>query len=215
MAQPQIDPTIKAITTQAANVSGQQDPQIDAMMQSMMIQDADLMRILKGDIHDQLMLLEKMIANFNIQMQPLVDYFTGMKETQVIVRINQLSSQANEMSKQLTAVEAQLKRYRRYVPYLLLFTPTTVLSHITEKQAIKLFNKVDIMVTYDELDCEDDDASIEDHNFFQAIRIAYFLHVLRNVEGHTFKGLIEERRVVTNMINDQTNKSRKKLFGVF
>jgi hypothetical protein len=210
----QTDPTIKAITTQAANQPTNQDPQIDSLMQSLMIQDADLMGILKGDVHNQLMLLEKMIISFNLQYQVLIDHYSFMKQEQSVAKLTQLNIQVNEMTKQLASIELQLKRYRRYVPYLLLFTPTTVLSHITEKQAMKLFAKVDIMVTYDELDCSEDETSIEDHNFFQAIRIAYFLHVLRNVEGHTFRGLIEEKRTVINQISDNTNP-RKKKFGLF
>lgn len=205
---------IKAYSLQQSHMPNQpSEPQLDAMMQSLMIDDPDIKRILKGEIHEYMNQLSQMLTYFKMQSEKqLADFKLGDEEN--ATRLTAIHIQIGEMEKQLEAIQKELKRYRRYIPYLLLFTSTSVLSNITEKEAKKLYGKVDIMVTRDELDNADDDDVLESQNFFDAVRVAYYLHVMRNVEGHTFRGLIEEKRTVTSVIQDNTHKPRKKFLGV-
>lgn len=212
-----IDPQLKAITTQTAGMpSGQvTDPQLESMMQSLMIQDPDLMRILKGEVHEYLINLDRMMIWVRQQTEQIMENYMkeDMQDSHTASAINNLHLEMTEIQKQLAILETQLKRYRRYVPYLLLFTSNSVLSNITRQEAEQICRKIDIMIMRDRLDCQDDETALEDINFFTAIGIRLKIHMLRNVEGFTFKGLIEEKRTVTNIVSDQTMRPKKR-FGI-
>lgn len=209
------DPVKAYSLQQAQQPNTQTDPQLDAVMQSLLIDDSDLKRILKGDLHEYLNQLKQMMVYFQQRSTLLLEYFMSNKQNDNTALLALILKQLQEIDQQVSSVATQVKKYRRYVPYLLVFTPTSVLSNITEKEARKIYRKFDIMITRDELDCADDDELLEDKNFFDGLRIAYYLHVMRNTDGHTFRGLIEEKRTVTSVIADNTQKTRKKVLGIF
>lgn len=210
----QTSATLKAVSMQQAGAPSPQntDPQLEQLMQSMLIQDTELMRILKGEIHEYLNKLEQMMTWMYQNATPMFEMYKDLTETETNKQLSSLNAQLYEMRKQMELIGTQLKRYRRYVPYLLLFTSTSVLSNITRAEAEAICRKIDIMVMRDRLDCSDDETALEDINFFDSIGIRLKLHILRNVEGFTFKGLIEERRTVHNIFSEP-NKQKKGRFG--
>lgn len=201
---------LKVVTTQASNYPSPQpiDPNVEAMLQSLLIEDPSLMRILKGEIQEVLNKVEESRLRFVQQSSVLFDHYKLLSPDQGLNQLMRLICGLKDLSNDLEGVKKEAKRYRRYVPYLLLFTSSSVLSNVSEKQAIALWRKIDIMITRDRLDCMDDENALEDLNFFDSIGIKAYLHILRNVGGHTFKGLIEEKRTVTNVITDQTQKQK-------
>lgn len=208
---------LKIVTTQASNIPQPQplDPNVESMLQSLLIEDPSLMRILKGEIQETLNKVEESNLRLNQFFQALLDRFKPLPPEILMGQVVELNRLLKVLGEAVQKVHREARWYKHIVPYLLLFTSSSVLSNITEKEANGIWRKIDIMITRDRLDCMDDESLLGDLNLFDSIGIKAFLHIRRNVSGYTFKGLIEEKRTVQNIITDTTLQPKKRRFGLF
>ncbi len=190
------------------------DSQLDLIMQSLMIDDADVKRILKGEIHEPINRLNQMIVAFQQQISwmeenPLI---TAKENTDLFTVLSNIKKILGIVEKQQTAIYNQLESYKEYVPYLMLLSPSTVLSNITRKEAEILWRKMDIMLMRSKLKAKRKSRTMETRNFYDAVGIKLYLQLQRSIEGHTFFGLTREKKEVTTIVQDQTNKNKRRLF---
>lgn len=189
------------------------DPQIEAIMQSLMLEDTDVKRVLKGEIHEPLNKLEKLITTFRGQSKVLLEN-PQLTKGEVVGMLDKLYKHQNGIFDQLLLIESQLKHYRQYIPFLLLLSPLVQLSNITEKQAQALQRRVDIMVLRNRIDCEDEETDLHDVNFYDAIKMLIWLNIQGSIGGFKIKAIVEERKNVVTEIRDRTSYPRKKKWGI-
>ncbi len=196
--------------TLASQPSGQGDAQLDLVMQSLMIDATDVKRILKGEIHEPLNKLNQLYVALHQQLAELLDNpAVTSEQTSVLLKIKSI---LELIQKQEAEIYIQLEAYKEYVPYLLLFASNTVLSNIDVKQADSVMRKISIMIMRSKLKSKRKGRTMETRNFFDSIEILLFLQLQRSINGLTFKGLVQERKEVTTVIRDETQKKKRRFF---
>jgi hypothetical protein len=168
---------------------------IDQILQSLMLDDTDVKRILKGNIQEPLNKLQQLTIQC-FQMQQ-IDKEQGYKIIELLKDIN-----------------GQMKHYKRMIPYLLLLSPLMKLSNISEKEAASLRRRVGIIIMRDRLDQEDEEDALQEANWFDSIEMLINAGINCSIEGWMIKQIAEERKTVNTVIQDSTLQ-RKRKFGVF
>jgi hypothetical protein len=168
---------------------------IDQILQSLMLDDTDVKRILKGNIQEPLNKLQQLTIQC-FQMQQ-IDKEQGYKIIELLKDIN-----------------GQMKHYKRMIPYLLLLSPLMKLSNISEKEAASLRRRVGIIIMRDRLDQEDEEDALQEANWFDSIEMLVNAGINCSIEGWMIKQIAEERKTVNTVIQDSTLQ-RKRKFGVF
>jgi hypothetical protein len=187
------------------------DPNVDAMLQSLLLDDTDVKRILKGEVQEPLNQLRKCIetlSNTSIECYKLktIDLEQG----------REILFQLQEAQVLMGKIELQLVRYHHMVPYLLLSSPLVSLSNITQRQEESYCRKVGIMIGRDKLMSAWDEASYETHNFYDSVQILIELRFHEAREGWKARIVTEEKKQVITEIHDKTGGGlRKKKFGIF
>lgn len=168
---------------------------IDQILQSLMLDDTDVKRILKGNIQEPLNKLQQLTIQC-FQMQQ-IDKEQGYKIIELLKDIN-----------------GQMKHYKRMIPYLLLLSPLMKLSNISEKEAASLRRRVGIIIMRDRLDQEDEEDALQEANWFDSIEMLVDAGINCSINGWMIKQIAEERKTVNTVIQDSTPQ-RKRKFGVF
>jgi hypothetical protein len=168
---------------------------IDQILQSLMLDDTDVKRILKGNIQEPLNKLQQLTIQC-FQMQQ-IDKEQGYKIIELLKDIN-----------------GQMKHYKRMIPYLLLLSPLMKLSNISEKEAASLRRRVGIIIMRDRLDQEDEEDALQEANWFDSIEMLVNAGINCSINGWMIKQIAEERKTVNTVIQDSTLQ-RKRKFGVF
>lgn len=168
---------------------------IDQILQSLMLDDTDVKRILKGNIQEPLNKLQQLTIQC-FQMQQ-IDKEQGYKIIELLKDIN-----------------GQMKHYKRMIPYLLLLSPLMKLSNISEKEAASLRRRVGIIIMRDRLDQEDEEDALQEANWFDSIEMLVDAGINCSINGWMIKQIAEERKTVNTVIQDSTLQ-RKRKFGVF
>lgn len=203
---------VKATALQMSQQPSQQsDPNIDLILQSLMIDDTDVKRILKGEIHEPLNRFRQCVGELSdltldcVKFQS-VDFEQGKKLLGVIAESQMLMGK----------IELQLARYYHMVPYLLMLSPLVRLSNIDGKKVDAYCRKVGIMIGRDKLMSSWDETSYESHNFYDALTMLIELALHESQEGWKAKIVTEEKKQVITEIRDRTSGAqRKKRFGIF
>jgi hypothetical protein len=186
------------------------DPNIDLILQSLMIDDTDVKRILKGEIHEPL----------NRFRQCITDLSATALDCYKIKSIDdeqgkEILFQIQESQKLMNKIELQLARYYHMVPYLLMLSPLVRLSNIDGKRVDAYCRKIGIMIGRDKLMASWDEESYETHNFYDALQMLIELALHESQEGWKARIVTEEKKQVITEIHDKTGGQRKKRFGVF
>jgi len=201
----------KAISMQLANQpSPPSDPNLDMMLQSLMIDDTNVKLILKGEIQEPL-------NRFRELLQSLSPTIVECFKTKTIntVQGNELIALLLELKPVLEAIEKRLGRYYHNVPYLLLLSPLVRLGNLDKKEVDGLCRKVGIMIGRDKLMAVGDESSFENLNFYDALYTLIFMALHESEEGWKMRAVTEEKRTVQTVIHDTTGQQRKKRFGIF
>jgi len=185
------------------------DPNIDMILQSLMIDDTDVKRILKGEIQEPLNRFRELIENLN---QLIVECYKN-KAVDPIVGKDILAC-VQDGYPLMEKIEKQLARYFHNIPYLLLLSPLTRLSNVDGKKVEALCRKVGIMIGRDKLMSVGDESSFENLNFYDALEILINLAFHESEAGWKAKVVTEEKKTVQTVITDTTGQ-RKKKWGIF
>jgi hypothetical protein len=185
------------------------DPNVDAMLQSLLLDDTDVKRILKGEIQELLNQLRQCLAQ--LTSTSLECYKTKMVDME---QGKEILFQIQEANVAMARIEIQLARYHHMVPYLLLSSPLVSLSNITQRQEEAYCRKVGIMIGRDKLMSAWDEASYETHNFYDSIQILIELRFHEAREGWKAKIVTEEKKNIVTEIRDKTGSQRKKWHGL-
>jgi len=185
------------------------DPNIDLILQSLMIDDTDVKRILKGEIHEPL----------NRFRQCITDLSATTLDCYKIKSIDneqgkEILFQIQESKVLMDKIELQLARYYHMVPYLLMLSPLVRLSNIDGKRVDSYCRKIGIMIGRDKLMSSFDEGSYETHNFYDALQMLIELALHESQEGWKARIVTEEKKQVTTLIQDKTGGQRKKKFGI-
>ena len=185
------------------------DPNIDLILQSLMIDDTDVKRILKGEIHEPL----------NRFRQCITDLSATALDCYKIKSIDneqgkEILFQIQESKVLMDKIELQLARYYHMVPYLLMLSPLVRLSNIDGKRVDSYCRKIGIMIGRDKLMSSFDEGSYETHNFYDALQMLIELALHESQEGWKARIVTEEKKQVTTLIQDKTGGQRKKKFGI-
>ena len=185
------------------------DPNIDLILQSLMVDDTDVKRILKGEIHEPL----------NRFRQCITDLSTTALDCYKLKSIDKtqgedLLFQIGESQKLMNKIELQLARYYHMVPYLLMLSPLVRLSNIDGKRVDAYCRKIGIMIGRDKLMSSWDEGSYETHNFYDALQMLIELALHESQEGWKARIVTEEKKQVITEIHDRTGQQRKKRFGI-
>jgi len=186
------------------------DPNIDLILQSLMIDDTDVKRILKGEIHEPL----------NRFRQCITDLSATALDCYKIKSIDneqgkEILFQIQESKVLMDKIELQLARYYHMVPYLLMLSPLVRLSNIDGKRVDSYCRKIGIMIGRDKLMSSFDEGSYETHNFYDALQMLIELALHESQEGWKARIVTEEKKQVTTLIQDNAGRQRKKKFGIF
>ena len=203
---------LKATAVQISNqpTPVQSDPNIDLILQSLMIDDTDVKRILKGEIHEPL----------NRFRQCLTDLSATVLDCYKVKSIDdgqgkELLFQIQEAQVLMNKIELQLARYYHMVPYLLMLSPLVRLSNIDGKRVDGYCRKIGIMIGRDKLMSSWDEGSYETHNFYDALQMLIELALHESQEGWKARIVTEEKKQVITEIHDKTGGAqRKKRFGI-
>jgi len=198
------------IVAQSHQPSMPSDPNIDMILQSLMIDDTDLKRILKGEIQEPLNRLRDTIELLNQTVIECVKAKSvdGGEAQEILAAVL-------DVKPLMERVEARLTRYYHMVPYLLLLSPLTRLSNLTQQMVDALKRKIGIMIGRDKLMASGGDESFENANFWDALQIACEIAVQDSLGGWKMQGVVTEKRQVSTIIEDRSAQQRKKRFGVF
>jgi len=203
--------TTKAIAMQIAHQpSPATDPNIDMILQSLMIDDTDVKRILKGEIQEPLNRFRELIENLN---QLIVECYKN-KAVDPIVGKDILAC-VQDGYPLMEKIEKQLARYFHNIPYLLLLSPLTRLSNVDGKKVEALCRKVGIMIGRDKLMSVGDESSFENLNLYDALEMVIDLALHESENGWKARVVTEEKKTVQTVITDQTGGQRKKKWGIF
>jgi hypothetical protein len=100
-----------------------------------------------------------------------------------------------------------MKKYRYYLPHLLMLSPLMRLSIITQKQANQIKLQQRLMVNRDRLRANaTGESDLLDENWCDAVLIAENMAVQESVDGRKLEAITKEAKQVTTVINDQTYK---------
>jgi len=186
------------------------DPNIDLILQSLMVDDTDVKRILKGEIHEPLNRFRQCITDLSATALDCYKLKSIDNE-----QGKELLFQIGESQKLMNKIELQLARYYHMVPYLLMLSPLVRLSNIDGKRVEAYCRKIGIMIGRDKLMSSWEEASYETHNFYDALQMLIELALHESQEGWKARIVTEEKKQVTTVIQDKGGLQRKKRFGVF
>lgn len=190
------DPTTKAQAIQYAHQQpypSRTDPQIEAIMTSLFLQDSDVSRILKGEFQEPMNKLQKITVQCIQHKQ--ISYDQGLEILAYLQEINR-----------------KLSRYYNKVPYILSLSPMMKLSNITEKEAQAIYDRQELMVLTDKANRVDDEDNYEDDNWYTAILNLMFVTGRCSVNGFMIKQLVEEKKTVSTIIEDRSAKKKGRFF---
>jgi len=201
----------KTVALQMAHQPSQSDPNVDMILQSLMIDDTDLKRVLKGEIQEPLNRLRETVEQLSqtvidCSRDRLID--TGQAK--------ELLSAVRETNPLMVQIEQRLTRYYHMVPYLLWLSPLTRLSNLTPQMAEAAKRKVSIMIGRDKLMASGEDDNFENANFWDSLEFACHVAIQDSIGGWKMQGVVTERRQVSTVIEDRTGGGgRKRKFGIF
>jgi hypothetical protein len=200
----------------AVQMSQQQSPvssdlNIDLILQSLMIDDTDVKRILKGEIHEPLNRFRQCITDLSATALDCYKFKT-IDDGQG----KEILFQIQESQVMMARIELQLARYYHMVPYLLMLSPLVRLSNIDGKRVDAYCRKIGIMIGRDKLMSSWEEESYETHNFYDALQMLIELALHESQEGWKARIVTEEKKQVITEIHDRSASSqRKKRFGLF
>lgn len=193
-----LDPTTKAQAIQLSHqpsMPSHSDPQIDAIMSSLFLQDSDVNRILKGEFQEPINNLQQLTVK--CVQHNKIDFDQGL-----------------ELLAYLKEINFKLSKYYNKVPYILSMSPMMKLSNITEKEAQLLFDRQELMILTDKANRIDDEDNYEDDNWYTAVSNLMFVTGRCSINGFMIRQLVEERKQVTTIVEDRTGQ-RKRKWGIF
>jgi hypothetical protein len=91
---------------------------------------------------------------------------------------------------------------------------STAFNTIEQKKADGYCRKVGIMVGRDKLMSSWDEGSYETHNFYDALLMLIELALHESIGGWKMRAMVEEKKQVTTLIQDNTQGKRKKWHGI-
>lgn len=209
---------VKTAAVQAAHTpTSGGDSQLDLVMQSLMIDDTDVKRILKGEIHEPLSRFKQLTVLLEQHLAVILDtqsvaVLTNEQNAGLLKEMGNIKQILKLIAEIEEKIYGQLESYHEYIPYLLLLSPSSVLSNITSQQAEMLWRKAKIMLMRSKLKSKRKSRTMESRNFYDAVGIKLFLTFQRSINGATFKGLVQEKREVTTVIQDATREKKRRLF---
>jgi hypothetical protein len=211
MSQQQ-DPTNKIGALQIAagtmNQPQPTDPNLELIYQSLLCDDPEVKRLIKGEVQEPLNRWRQIIEMLNscVSERDESPIITQQQAAQIIA----LMRESNTLMDRL---EKQMKKYRYYLPHLLMLSPLMRLSIITQKQANKIKLRQQLMVNRDRLRASSSpDHDLLDENWFDAVLIAENMAVQESVEGRKLEAITKDTKQVTTVINDQTRQKSSRSF---
>jgi hypothetical protein len=205
--QPQYDNTNKIVAAQIAGgamnqPSPQTDPQLELIYQSLLCDDPEVKRLIKGEVQEPLNRWRQLTQLLNdcVNARDDSSILTESQAAQIIG----LLKEANLL---MSKLETQMKKYRYYLPHLLMLSPLMRLSIITQKQANQIKLQQRLMVNRDRLRANaTGESDLLDENWCDAVLIAENMAVQESVDGRKLEAITKEAKQVTTVINDQTYK---------
>jgi hypothetical protein len=195
----------KNIAVQSAHLpSPSTDPNIEIVLQGLMIDDTDLKRILKGEIQEPLNKLREIVENLN---QIVIECF----KTQSVEpeQGKEILGAVQGIKPLMEKIEVRLTRYYKMVPYLLVLSPLTRLSNLTVPMVESLKRKVGIMIGRDKLMASGGDESFENANFWDALEMSCCIAIQDSLGGWKMQGVVTEKRQVSTIIEDRSKPAKK------
>ena len=189
----------RAVALQTQQQMGQQRAMLeesptDIILQSLLVDDSDLKRILKGEIHEAIQELSQMVLDASAMQR--IDNPLAFKILGVCKQVN-----------------VQLAKYQKILPYLMLLSPLMRLTNITAKQARILKLRITVMVHRDLLDIDEDELELTDINFYESLKLLCFNAVDDSVMGWKANVVTEQKKVIETRLVE--NRQRKRKWGIF
>jgi hypothetical protein len=195
MTQEQTDHFIKSVALQMSAQPSM--PDVDAnlenVLRSLQLSDGTLIRILKGEIQEQMDKLEKLVVE-RYQYQQ-INHEDAMK----ILAVTQ-------------DIKHEVKHYYKMVPYLMMVSPVMWLSNLSEEEVKRIQSKQSCMVWRHRLESEDEDETkvLQDSNFYDAIEIVMHVIAAGSTKGWKSNVINKEVREQTVRILDGTEGQKKR-----
>lgn len=206
------DPTNKLaavqIGMQTANQQQPTDPNLELIYQSLLCDDPEVKRLIKGEVQEPLNKWRQLITVLD---NVIVERDDSPMMTQAqAARIICLLEESNQL---MVKLDYQLRKYRYYLPHLLMLSPLMRLSIITQKQANQIKLRQKLMISRDRLRASSSpDHDLLDENWFDAILIAMNMAVQESVDGKKLEAITKDTRQITTVINDQTGRKAGRSF---
>lgn len=188
-----------------------QDPHI---YQSLLCDDPEVKQLIKGEVREPLNRWKHLINLVDDALNAYTEDSPILTEKQAQMLIGYIA----EANRLMSNLEVQMKKYRYYLPHLLMLSPLIRLSIITQKQANHIKSMQQLMINRDRLRARSTgELDLLDENWFDAVSIMESMAVQESVNGEKLMAITKESKQVTTVINDQTykkaNRSLTRPFG--
>lgn len=188
-----------------------QDPHI---YQSLLSDDPEVKQLIKGEVQEPLNRWKHLINLVDDALNAYTEDSPILTEKQAQMLIGYIA----EANRLMSNLEVQMKKYRYYLPHLLMLSPLMRLSIITQKQANHIKSMQQLMINRDRLRARSTgELDLLDENWFDAVLIVENMAVQESVNGEKLMAITKESKQVTTVINDQTykkaNRSLTRPFG--
>ena len=165
----------------------------DAILQGLMIDDADLKLMLKGEIQEPLNRVRELIVEFSA-----LEKMDNEHARRIIELLNTLDS--------------RLARYQRLKPFLMLLSPLVGLTNFSEKEAVMWKRRVSIMIRRQILDMDEEELEIDDVNFWESLKMLIWIKITDSVMGWKPRIVTEQKKIIQT---EFPQPKKKGFFGRF
>lgn len=217
MSQPMSD-GLKAQAIHSASMpSGEQDPSLHAIFDSLQLSDSNVEKILQGEVNVLMERLAFMITDFQQNAEEYKNFYMTANQEKAEVMLLKLLGVQKDVKKTVADLETELEQYRKMVPYLLMLSRLMWLSNLSAKQVRDIQFRQSIMIQRDRCLRGDDADGVMDDNFLDALEILMHNQVAGGERGWKSNVLRNEVREVRTTIEDRTSggEPRRKKWGIF
>jgi|GEM_PF-5399029 len=180
---------------------------ISDVLQTLMLTDTDIQRILKGNISEPLDKLNAILTK--LDQNPKAITVQGEE----IITIG--SSEAKEITQTLKDINKQMADYKSMIPFLFALSPLIKVSNLSQKTAEYYIQKINLMVTRYRITSTKSSDSILDKNFFDAYLLVAQSNILSAVNGWYTRMATEEKRHIISTVETPRQQRNKRKIGVF
>jgi hypothetical protein len=215
MSKQTVSESSKAMGIQAAHMpSGNIDPNLQAIMDSLQLADSNVYRILKGEIHE---LMDKQ-GQILIGLQQNIEEFkinnAAVPDNEANLLLAKIHNDLVSLGQTNDKIVLELQEYYKMVPYLLMLSPLMWLSNLSTKAVRDIQFRQSLMVQRDRCLRDDESDGFDDDNILDSIEILMHVMVAGAEKGWKSNVIRNEVREVKTTIEDHTSSGEKKKGGI-